>query len=77
MKRKSIKLAMLFVFLILGLIVIGYQSNSLRANPINPECANGCKEGSGGCYCYQYYKDLREAKWKVQKLENATISENW
>ncbi len=69
MKRKRIKLAMLSVLLLLGLIVLGYHSNSLRANPVNPECPNGCKPCGQYCYCNGDHPNLAEAVWKPIEIE--------
>ncbi|HRR11042.1 MAG: hypothetical protein KBA42_06420 [Bacteroidales bacterium] len=77
MKKSRVKIVLTSLFL-MGFLTIGYFASRTIANtPINPECPNGCKEGSGGCYCYQHYKDLREANWKVRKYEKNTINENW
>jgi hypothetical protein len=33
------------------------------AKDVNPDCPNGCVEGSGGCHCYKDYPQYAEAKW--------------
>jgi hypothetical protein len=33
------------------------------AGEINPNCPNGCVEGSGGCTCNGSYPQYKEATW--------------
>jgi hypothetical protein len=43
-----------------GMTMSNLAALTASAQEIDPECPNGCVEGSGGCYCYDYYPDLAE-----------------
>lgn len=59
MKKK-----ILFFVAVIAIIVAGMvTATSVRAD-INPECPNGCVEGSGGCYCFDNYPQYAEHVWK-------------
>ena len=30
----------------------------------NSSCANGCIDNGNGCYCYGWYPNYREARWR-------------
>ena len=36
---------------------------ALARDEINPVCPNGCDKGNDGCFCWQWYNDLKEHDW--------------
>ncbi|MCH7402744.1 hypothetical protein ACFOUP_05470 [Belliella kenyensis] len=41
----------------------GMMMSSNSEAQINPDCPNGCLQGSDGCFCFQEYQELSEFDW--------------
>ena len=62
MKKKIILLMAVAAFATTGALTV-FSAHKAKADP-NPECPNGCLIDPGpGCYCYQWYYNVREAEW--------------
>ena len=83
--KRTIKIAAAAFIAAMGILVAYNATNDTEMNDlqnenlealagsINPDCPDGCVEGSGGCRCYIDYDDLKSGTWRKVRTQKTNF----